>query len=104
MKTIHLLTAVCLWVVVNPVFAQEGQQPEKPDMQMNSSMSMPMHGEKDCEMMSMKNPEKMEEMEEMEEMMQRKQKHMQTMENRLANIEELLKQLVELQKQKGSAQ
>jgi len=105
MKTIHLLTAVCLGVFANPVFAEEGQQPEKPGMDMKSSM--PMHGEKDCEMMSMKNPEKMEKMEkmeEMEEMMQRKQKHMQTMENRLANIEELLKQLVELQKQKGSAQ
>jgi len=99
MKTIHLLTAVCLGVFANPVFAQEGQQPEKPGMDMKSSM--PMHGEKDCEMMSMKNLEKME---KMEEMMQRKQKHMQTMENRLANIEELLRQLVELQKHKGSAQ
>jgi len=96
MKTIHLLTAVCLGVIASPVFAEEGQQPERPGMHMKSSM--PMHGEKDCEMMSMKNPKNME------DMMQRKQKHMQTMENRLANIEELLKQLVELQKQKGSAQ
>ena len=93
MKTIHLLTAVCIGVIASPVFAEEGQQPERPGMHMKSSM--PMHSEKDCEMMSMKNPE---------EMMQRKQTHMQTMENRLANIEELLKQLVELQKQKDSAQ
>lgn len=103
MKTIHLLTAVCLGVIASPVFAQEGQQPEKPNTQMKSSMSMPMHGEKDddekdCEMMSMMKSEKKK------GRMQMKQEHMQTMENHLANIEELLKQLVELQKQKGSAQ
>lgn len=106
MKIVHLLTAIYLGVIASPVLAQEGQQPEKPNTQMNSSMSMPMRGEKDvedddekdCEMMSMMKSEKMK------DRMQMEQKHMQTMENHLANIEELLKQLLELQKQEDSAQ
>ncbi len=96
MKTIYVLSAVCLSVISSPVFAEQGQQAEQSDMPMNSSMSM--QGKKGCEMMSMMNPEKMK------DMMQMKKKHMQTMETHLANIEDLLKQLVELQKQKASVQ
>jgi len=45
----------------------------------------------------MMSPEKMAKMKEMQQM---KKKHMQAMEQRLANIEALLKELVELQKKK----
>ncbi len=94
MKTFCLLTAICLGVISSPVFAEEGGHNGKSDMQMNSSMSM--QGKKDCEKMSMMNPEKMK------GMMKMKKKHMQKMEAHLANIEKLLKQLVNLEKQKAS--
>jgi len=58
-----------------------------------SHNDMPMEcKQKHGEMMS---PEKKE---KMHQMMQMKKKHMQTMEQRLANIEALLKELVELEK------
>lgn len=90
MKTVQLLTVVCLAVITSPIFADEGTQSGK--------HGMPMDGEQGCEHMSMMKQEKMK------GMMQMKKKHMQTMEDRLANIEELLKQLVEMQRQKSAAQ
>jgi len=90
MKTIPLLTVMCLVVFASPIFADEGTPSGK--------HSMSMEGKKGCDHMSGMKQEKMK------GMMQMKKKHMQAMEDRLANIEGLLKQLVELQKQKGSAQ
>ena len=93
MKMTYVLAVLCFGIISSPILAEDGQHSEKSTMKMDSSM--PMHDKEKCEMMSRMNPEKMK------EMMQMKKKHMQTMENRLANIEELLQQLVELQKQKS---
>ncbi len=60
--------------------------------EMGSGSGMPMECKQKHE--GMMNPEKMKGMMEM------RQKHMQTMEQRLANIEALLKELVELEKKK----
>ena len=96
MKKLYLLTAVCLGLISHPVFAEQSQQPEQSGMPMHESMDM--QGRKGCEKMSKMNPEKMK------GMMQMKKKHMQKMETHLANIEDLLKQLLELEKQKSSSQ
>lgn len=95
MKTFYLLTVVYLGAISNPVFAAQDRQSEDSGMGMDSSM---MGGGKGCDKMHKMNPEKMK------GMMQMKKKHMQKMETHLANIEDLLKQLVKLQKQKGSVQ
>ncbi len=63
--------------------------------EMGAGNGMPMEcKQKHSGMMS---PERMAKMKEMQQM---KKKHMQAMEQRLANIEALLKELVELQKKK----
>ncbi len=96
MKIFYLLTVVYLGVMSSPVFAEGESHVSKSDMHINSSMSM--QGKKDCDKMSMMNPQKMK------GMMQMRKKHMQKMEKHLANIENLLKQLLELQKKEHSVQ
>ncbi len=65
------------------------------EMDSHSHETMPM----ECKQKhsGMMNPEKMAKMKEMQQL---RQQHMQKMEQRLANIEALLKELVELQKKK----
>lgn len=100
MKIFKLLTLAGLTVIATPSFAEEGNMSGHSGMQMGSSMDMSMMGEKECgQMGGMKHGK----MEGMKNMMEMRQQHMQTMEDRLANIEKLLQQLVELQKQNGSA-
>jgi len=81
-----LSAAICVAVISTPLLADDEEHAEKSPMKMDSSM--PMHDKEKCEMMSKMKP-----------MMQMREKHMKTMEERLANIEDLLRQLVELQKQ-----
>jgi hypothetical protein len=88
MKTIQLLTVMCLVVFTNPIFADDDGHHGKSGMSMGD--------DQDCSQMSGMKQEKMK------GMMQMKKKHMQAMEDRLANIEGLLKQLVEIEKQKGA--
>ena len=80
-----LSAAICVAVISTPLLADDEEHAEKGPMKMDSSM--PMHDKEKCEMMSKMKP-----------MMQMREKHMKTMEERLANIEDLLRQLVELQK------
>ena len=80
-----LSAAICVAVISTPLLADDEEHAGKSPMKMDSSM--PMHDKEKCEMMSKMKP-----------MMQMREKHMKTMEERLANIEDLLRQLVELQK------
>ncbi len=84
MKFIQTLSLAILLAVTSASYAEMG-----------SGSGMPM----ECEQKhnGMMNPEKMAKMKGMMEM---RQKHMQKMEQRLANIEALLKELVELEKKK----
>lgn len=66
------------------------QQPGDGPMMQNQQGGMPMRG----------GPRGRMHPQMMQQMMTMRQQHMQTMETRLANIEALLQQLVELQKQK----
>ncbi len=93
MKTFYLLAVIYLGAISNPVFAAQNHQSENSGMGMKSSM---MEGGKACDKMHKMNPEKMQ------GMMKMKKEHMQKMETHLANIENLLKQLVELEKKKSS--
>ena len=84
MKTIQTLGLIALLAISGISFAEMG-----------AGGDMPMEcKQKHKGMMS---PEKMAKMKEMQQM---KKKHMQAMEQRLANIEALLKELVELEKKK----
>ena len=87
MKKTSLLTAVCAVLISSPVLAGDEIPAKETPMEMDSSK--PVHDKEKCEMMS-----KMKPMKEM------KKKHMHTVEERLANIENLLEQLVELHKGK----
>ncbi len=95
-RTGYLVAAICLGVVSSPLLADDEHAFE--DSPKKNGASAPMHDEEKCEMMSGKSPEKMK------KMMQMRHNHMQAVEKHLANIEDLLKQLVELQKQNSSAQ
>ena len=82
-----LSTAICVAVISSPLLADEEKHAEKGSMKIDSSMSR--HDKEKCDVMSKMNP-----------MRQRKEKHMKIVEDRLANIEELLRQLVEQHKRK----
>jgi len=81
-----LSAAICVAVISTPLLADDEERAKKSPMEIDSSM--PMHDKEKCETMSKMKPAK-----------QSKEKCMKTMEERLANIEDLLRQLVELQKQ-----
>jgi len=100
MKIFKLLLLAGLTVIATPSFAEEGHMYGHSGMQMDSSMDMSMMGEKECDQMGGMKHDKMDGMKNMMEM---RRQHMQTMEDRMANIEKLLQQLVELQKQNGLA-
>jgi len=96
MRTSYLIAAICLGVVSSPLLADDEHLFE--DSSAKNGAATQMHDKEKCEMMSGKSPEKMKKMKQM------RHAHMQEVEKRLANIEGLLKQLVELQKQNSSAQ
>ncbi len=95
MKIPYLLATICFAVISNPVIAEDDHYSENKPAKMDSPI--PKHDKKKHDIMSKMNPEKRKKMRQM------KKEHMQTVENRLANIEELLKQLVEIQKQEAAA-
>ncbi len=96
MKKTCLLAAVCFALSTTYAVAEDDHPSENMHQKMDSSM--PMHDKEKCDMMSKMKSEKMK------QMMQKKQNHMQAVEKRLANIENLLQQLVDLQKQKSPEQ
>ena len=100
MKMLKLLAVAGLVVIASPTFAEEGHMSEHSGMHMGSSNGMSMEGEQDCDQMPAMKQGKMK---KMKDMMKMKQQHMQAMEERMANIESLLQQLVDLQKQKGTS-
>ncbi len=81
MKKPILLTTVAVLSISTPIFACN----EKPSI---TGSAAPMHDKEKCNVMSRMKP-----------MMEAKQAHMRTVEERLANIENLLRQLVEQQTQ-----
>lgn len=97
MKLLNLMTATALATTISfSAMAETEHHPEEAAESASAKMpmgggQMPMMGAQQGGMM---NPQMMQ------NMMAMRQKHMQTMETRLANIEALLRQLVELQKQK----
>ncbi len=93
MKKTCLLATVCFALSASYAVASDEHPYE--EMQTKKDSSMPMHDKEKCDMMSKMKSEKMKQM---------KQSHMQAVEKRLANIEDLLRQLVELQKQKDTGQ